>query len=190
MSKINKPLSASMEDYLEMIYRLSLKSGYTRMHELSDALNVQPPAATRMVQKLSEMGLVKYEKYGILELEELGLQLGGLAAHAPQHRGAVPSGDWRGGGGPAGGDGKNRAHHQQGDAPVLLRIQRFHRTKSSLSVKIHSFQEHCQINRAAKAHFLCCGWLKVSVPGMIPVRLLQNIIVLVVEIHNILYNKK
>lgn len=76
MKKEENVLTASMEDYLEMIYRLSLRSGYTRIHELSEALNVQPPSATKMVQRLSELNLLKYEKYGILVLEESGKIMG------------------------------------------------------------------------------------------------------------------
>ena len=76
MKKEDNLLTASMEDYLEMIYRLSLNTGFTRMHELSDALNVQPPSATKMVQKLAELKLLKYKKYGILVLEEEGKTLG------------------------------------------------------------------------------------------------------------------
>ena len=76
MNKIDTLLTASMEDYLEMIYRLSCENGYTRVHELASALNVQPPAATRMVQKLSDMRLVRYKKYDILALEELGKEMG------------------------------------------------------------------------------------------------------------------
>ena len=76
MKKEDNSLTASMEDYLEMIYRLSLNTGYTRIHELSDALNVQPPSATKMVQKLAEIKLLKYEKYGVLVLEEGGKVLG------------------------------------------------------------------------------------------------------------------
>jgi Mn-dependent DtxR family transcriptional regulator len=76
MKKEDKSLTASMEDYLEMIYRLSIKNGFTRIHELSTALNVQPPSATKMVQKLAELKLLKYEKYGILILEENGKKLG------------------------------------------------------------------------------------------------------------------
>jgi Mn-dependent DtxR family transcriptional regulator len=76
MSRIDKRLTASMEDYLEMLYRLSKAKGYTRMNELAGALNVQPPAATRMVQKLASMKLVNYQKYGILELSEQGKQTG------------------------------------------------------------------------------------------------------------------
>lgn len=76
MKKEDNSLTASMEDYLEMIYRLSLKTGFTRIHEISNALNVQPPSATKMVQKLSELKLLKYEKYGIVILEENGKKLG------------------------------------------------------------------------------------------------------------------
>jgi len=65
-----------MEDYIEMIYRLSINNGFTRIHELSQALNIQPPSATKMVQRLAEMGYIKYEKYGFLMLEERGKQIG------------------------------------------------------------------------------------------------------------------
>ncbi len=78
MKKIKPELTASMEDYLEMICRLSKNTGYTRIHELSNALNVQPPSATRMVQKLAESRLLKYEKYGIILLEREGSELGKL----------------------------------------------------------------------------------------------------------------
>ena len=76
MKKEDNCLTASMEDYLEMIYRLSLNAGFTRINELSNVLNVKPPSATKMVQKLAEMKLLKYEKYGILVLEEDGKRLG------------------------------------------------------------------------------------------------------------------
>lgn len=76
MKRESSALTASMEDYLEMIYRLSKGSGYTRMHDLSAALNVQPPSATKMVQKLGELKLLKYEKYGLIILEEEGKKFG------------------------------------------------------------------------------------------------------------------
>ncbi|MDI6601388.1 MAG: iron dependent repressor, metal binding and dimerization domain protein [Thermoanaerobacteraceae bacterium] len=76
MKKEDDSLTASMEDYLEMIYRLSGRNGFTRINELSAALNVQPPSATKMVQKLSELKLIKYEKYGVIMLEEEGRLLG------------------------------------------------------------------------------------------------------------------
>ena len=76
MKKGDNSLTASMEDYIEMLYRLSAKSGFTRINELSQALNVQPPSATKMVQRLSGKGYLKYEKYGVLILEDKGKQIG------------------------------------------------------------------------------------------------------------------
>jgi Mn-dependent DtxR family transcriptional regulator len=71
-------ISASMEDYLEMIFRLSKNKGYTRIHELSRALNVQPPSTTRMVQRLGELNLLNYERYGLIILKKEGKKLGEL----------------------------------------------------------------------------------------------------------------
>lgn len=76
MKKDENTLTASMEDYLEMIYRLSAANGFTRIVELSQALNIQPSSATKMVQRLAEKGYIKYEKYGFLMLEERGKQVG------------------------------------------------------------------------------------------------------------------
>ncbi|WKV07833.1 iron dependent repressor, metal binding and dimerization domain protein [Thermoanaerobacterium sp. CMT5567-10] len=76
MKKENNSLTASMEDYLEMIYRLSIKTGFVRLHELADALNVQPPSATKMVQKLAELNLINYEKYGVITLSNAGKAIG------------------------------------------------------------------------------------------------------------------
>ncbi|WP_418791941.1 metal-dependent transcriptional regulator [Phosphitispora sp. TUW77] len=76
MKKEEGPLTASMEDYLEMIYRLSKESGFTRIQDLADALNVQPPSATKMVQKLADIKLVNYKKYGIILLNDEGREKG------------------------------------------------------------------------------------------------------------------
>jgi Mn-dependent DtxR family transcriptional regulator len=76
MKKDQDTLSASAEDYVEMIYRLSRKSGFTRTNDLASALNVQPPSVTKMVQKLSDLKLIKYEKYGVIMLEDNGLKIG------------------------------------------------------------------------------------------------------------------
>lgn len=76
MKKECDTLTASMEDYLEMTYRLSEQIGFTRIHDLAKALNVQPPSATKMVQKLAELKFVNYEKYGIVILTEGGKSMG------------------------------------------------------------------------------------------------------------------
>ena len=71
-----KLLTSSMEDYLEMIYRNCLKDGYMRINVLSELLNVKPSSTTKMVQKLTEIGLLDYKKYGIIFLTENGREIG------------------------------------------------------------------------------------------------------------------
>ncbi|WP_010251904.1 metal-dependent transcriptional regulator [Acetivibrio cellulolyticus] len=71
-----KLLTSAMEDYLEMIYRNSLVEGYMRINTLSELLNVAASSATKMVQKLSALGLLNYKKYGIILLTEDGKEVG------------------------------------------------------------------------------------------------------------------
>ncbi len=65
-----KVLSPSMEDYIEMIYRLSCEKNNVRVNDLSESLNVQPPSSSKMIKKLSRFGYVNYEKYGYVNLTE------------------------------------------------------------------------------------------------------------------------
>ena len=71
-----RQLTFSMEDYLEMIYRDIADNGYTRINIIAALLNVQASSATKMVQKLAKLELVKYEKYEIILLTEEGKRLG------------------------------------------------------------------------------------------------------------------
>ena len=72
-----KKFSRSEEDYLEVIYILSQKKGYARVGEIAKALDVKPPSVTQMVRKLSEKGLVFFERYGKVELTEKGREVAG-----------------------------------------------------------------------------------------------------------------
>ena len=69
-------LTSAMEDYLEMIYRYSLTDDQVRINTISELLNVQASSVTKMVQKLSELGMVDYKKYGILSLTDIGKEIG------------------------------------------------------------------------------------------------------------------
>lgn len=71
-----KELTPSMEDYLEMIFRTCRAEGYTRVNILAEHLNVLASSASKMVQKLTELELLDYEKYGIIRLTEAGQELG------------------------------------------------------------------------------------------------------------------
>ncbi|RCX15551.1 DtxR family iron (metal) dependent repressor [Anaerobacterium chartisolvens] len=76
IEQTNRQLTSAMEDYLEMIYRNILTEGYMRINILADMLNVKPSSATKMVQKLTELGFLKYEKYGIIFLTDQGREIG------------------------------------------------------------------------------------------------------------------
>lgn len=71
-----KMITSAMEDYLEMIFRNSLQDGYIRINKLAQLLNVRDPSASKMVQKLANLGLLNYEKYGIIVLSEKGKGIG------------------------------------------------------------------------------------------------------------------
>lgn len=71
-------MTSAMEDYLEMIYRNILHEGYLRINKLAELLNVKASSASKMVQKLGMLGLLKYEKYGIIILTEKGERIGGF----------------------------------------------------------------------------------------------------------------
>lgn len=71
-----KLLTSAMEDYLEMICRSVEKEGYLRINKLAGLLNVKASSASKMVQKLGAMGLLKYEKYGIIVLSANGKEIG------------------------------------------------------------------------------------------------------------------
>lgn len=76
LSQEENSLTPSMEDYLEMACRLKKEKGYTRMGDLAEALNVQPPSASKMVQKLAEMGYLDYQRYSEIEFTEQGSLIG------------------------------------------------------------------------------------------------------------------
>jgi len=69
-------LTPALEDYLEMIYRSSLENGYLRINKLAELLNVKASSASKMVKKLGDLGLLNYEKYGIIVLSDSGREIG------------------------------------------------------------------------------------------------------------------
>jgi Mn-dependent DtxR family transcriptional regulator len=69
-------LTPSMEDYLEMAFRLSQEDGFTRVNDLARSLNVKPPSVTNMIQRMYDKELICYEKYGVIQLTPLGKQVG------------------------------------------------------------------------------------------------------------------
>lgn len=76
LTQDDKLLTSAMEDYLEMIYRNIRKDGYMRINTLAELLNVKPSSATKMVQKLTQLELLDYQKYGIILLTKQGEKYG------------------------------------------------------------------------------------------------------------------
>ena len=66
------PLTTAMEDYLEMICRLTRTGGYTRISALARELHVQPSSASKMAALLRSGGYLTNERYGCLRLTEKG----------------------------------------------------------------------------------------------------------------------
>lgn len=64
--------SQSAEDYLERIHELIEEKGYARAVDIASSLKVKQASVTSMVQKLSESGYLKYEKYRGLVLTDKG----------------------------------------------------------------------------------------------------------------------
>ncbi|WP_349667964.1 metal-dependent transcriptional regulator [Lacrimispora sp.] len=69
-------ITSSMEDYLEMIYRLSQDNQPVRIKELAECLHVKPSSASKMTGNLRKQGLVGFEKYGTVSLTTDGKELG------------------------------------------------------------------------------------------------------------------
>lgn len=65
-------LTPSEEDYIEMIYRLSLNEDKIKLKEISNSLNIKPPSVTKMIKKLESKNLLIYRKYDYIQLTDIG----------------------------------------------------------------------------------------------------------------------
>lgn len=69
-------LSASLEDYLEEIYRLSIEKGDIHTSDIAASLDVTLPSVSKALQRLDEDGYIKYQPYQDIILTEKGEELG------------------------------------------------------------------------------------------------------------------
>jgi len=74
--KSSDTLTTAMEDYLEMIYRLSCENQIVRIKQLSELLHVKPSSVTKMANILKENHLIHYKKYGHITLTDKGRETG------------------------------------------------------------------------------------------------------------------
>lgn len=81
-------LTTAMEDYLEMIARLTQQREYVRVTDLSKMLHVKASSVTKMVQQLGKFGFIRYKKYGDIYLTDKGQDISNylLYRHNVIHR--------------------------------------------------------------------------------------------------------
>ena len=72
----NNKLTPSEEDYIEMIYRLTMENYRVQVKDISQKLNIKPPSVTKMIKKLNDKEMLNYKKYEDIELTPLGLKVG------------------------------------------------------------------------------------------------------------------
>jgi DtxR family Mn-dependent transcriptional regulator len=68
-----RPLSASLEDYLEAIYHIVETKKAARAKDIVERLGVHNSSVTQALRSLSEKGLVNYAPYDLVTLTEAGL---------------------------------------------------------------------------------------------------------------------
>ena len=81
-------LTPAMQDYLEMICRLSAESSIVRVSVLAAELHVRPPSASKMAAHLADTGYILFARYGYIRLAEKGQETGRylLYRHEVIHR--------------------------------------------------------------------------------------------------------
>ena len=72
VTREQKNLSASLEDYLESIFFLTRESAVARSKDIAKGLGVARPSVTGALRQLAQKGLVNYEPYGLVSLTKAG----------------------------------------------------------------------------------------------------------------------
>jgi DtxR family Mn-dependent transcriptional regulator len=65
----------TIEEYVEVIYTLQNKHGHAHTNDIALTLDVAPPSATEVIQKLAEVKLVNYVPYHGATLTEEGMKM-------------------------------------------------------------------------------------------------------------------
>ncbi len=81
MAASETELTRSMEDYLEAIYNLKVRSQVARVKDIATEMNVTMPSVTGAIRSLAAKGLVRHEPYESVDLTEEGLEHARGIAH-------------------------------------------------------------------------------------------------------------
>jgi len=66
-------ISESLEDYLKSVYQIQIEKDFARVKDVVEILGVKTSSVISALKKLSENGLVDYEKYSYIKLTQAGL---------------------------------------------------------------------------------------------------------------------
>ncbi|MEW6069909.1 MAG: metal-dependent transcriptional regulator [Candidatus Thermoplasmatota archaeon] len=69
-------VTESVEEYLEIIYRLCEHKAYTTTVEIAKALNIAPASVSEMLQKMAKKSYVEYTPYKGVALTNKGIRIG------------------------------------------------------------------------------------------------------------------
>ena len=69
-------LTESMEDYLEMIFRLKNNNVEISIKNIAEKLHERPSSVSKMCRKLCDFDYLSFEKYGAISLSEKGIEIG------------------------------------------------------------------------------------------------------------------
>ncbi len=68
-------LSASLEDYLEVIFHLEQSHRVARAKDIADQMNVQRASVTGALKALASRGLINYSPYSFITLSNAGREI-------------------------------------------------------------------------------------------------------------------
>lgn len=66
------PISASLQDYLEVILNLSYRQDTVRVTDIAESLNLTKPSVAQALKQLRKQGLIEQSPYGPVELTSQG----------------------------------------------------------------------------------------------------------------------
>ena len=69
-----KKLTASLEDYIEVIYNEIVNNQAVKAVEIARELSVSRASVTEALKKLEKEGLINYGRYGSIDITELGIK--------------------------------------------------------------------------------------------------------------------
>lgn len=78
---MTKPLSSSLEDYLEAIAELIAVDGHAHTKEIADKLNVKMPSVTGALRQLEQLGFIVYNAHYPVQLTAAGAEIAAKVLH-------------------------------------------------------------------------------------------------------------